>query len=466
MRICLGFFGFARVILEKESVEKVINLFQNDCEIDIYIMIPETLHEFGDQYLNQELFKTYINDIFNFPNVKNINIDFFKYDVKSIILRTKELKLPFLCDSNTVHYRGVSLMNSISKLCKFICTKQQMKYHCYIITRFDIFPGIYSFGDCIKNTTSNNIHIFRTCPYNDKNHAEHRIIITSYMGLEILSFYYDNLNKINLHTFSSEAILKNYVDLFEKLEKKSQDNIVINLSPFLGLKYEPIFIEKCRKLWESINPQKYKDLWIFGDSHANYNFKNLDISNYNCYQTSITMHSFGRDKLKILNYKACGSDEKSIIVYQIGEIDCRCHIGKQLLLNRDLEEITDTLVNNFIDSILENIKQYSKMYIIICCIPPPIDQLYYESVNGKLSSDFPVPFVGTNQERVLYTKKMNAKLKQKCNENDFLFFDYYDYYSTSDGLLKIEYSDNIVHIQDNTYLLEKFKELIHINFVR
>lgn len=37
MKICLGFYGFARLILEKKSVEKVINLLSDDCEIDIYI---------------------------------------------------------------------------------------------------------------------------------------------------------------------------------------------------------------------------------------------------------------------------------------------------------------------------------------------------------------------------------------------------------------------------------------------
>lgn len=204
---------------------------------------------------------------------------------------------------------------------------------------------------------------------------------------------------------------------------------------------------------------------IFGDSHAMYNFSNLDFFHINNYQLCTTMHKVGRDKINFINYNNYEIIENDIIVYQFGEIDCRCHIGKQLLLNRELDEIIETLTTNYINSISENKKQFHKLYIIICCVPPPTDKYYYEKINGEMPDNFPLPFIGTNEERVIYTKKINTILKQKCLENDLLFFDYYDSYSDENGLLVPELSDNTVHIKQNEKLLELFKNFIHTNFV-
>ncbi len=198
---------------------------------------------------------------------------------------------------------------------------------------------------------------------------------------------------------------------------------------------------------------------IFGDSHANNNFKNLKYNNVlNHYLNSITMHRVGRDKLNFINFKSYGINDNDIIIYQIGEVDCRCHIGKQLLLQRDFETIINELVNNFIDSIKENLNNYNNLKIIICCIPPPMNQQYFENIYGPITHEF--PFIGTNLERIEYTKKVNNLLKTKCLENSFYFLDYYNFYTNDEGTLKTELSDNICHISQNEFVLNELYKII------
>ena len=114
-------------------------------------------------------------------------------------------------------------------------------------------------------------------------------------------------------------------------------------------------------------------------------------------------------------------DINDIIIYQFGEVDCRCHIGKQLLLNRDLNDIIEDLISKYIDSININLKQFSNssIKIIICSIPPTMDKEFYEKLHGPITHEF--PFVGDNIQRSIYTKLMNNTLKKYCNLNNFYY---------------------------------------------
>ena len=94
---------------------------------------------------------------------------------------------------------------------------------------------------------------------------------------------------------------------------------------------------------------------IFGDSHANFNFSNSKYTNIlNHYQNSITMNRVGRDNLNFINFINYNIKNNDIIIYQFGEVDCRCHIARQLLLGRVLDDIINELVTNYINSIKLN----------------------------------------------------------------------------------------------------------------
>ena len=64
------------------------------------------------------------------------------------------------------------------------------------------------------------------------------------------------------------------------------------------------------------------------------------------------------------------------------------------------------------------------------------------------------PYLGTDNERKMYVLYFNEKLKQKCIEYNFLFFDIYNNYIDSNGFLNKSLSDGNVHIRDGVYLKE------------
>lgn len=201
------------------------------------------------------------------------------------------------------------------------------------------------------------------------------------------------------------------------------------------------------------------NIHIFGDSHAKFNFTNIKYTNvFNHYVFSITMHRVGRDSTALINFSSHFVNNNDIIVYQFGEVDCRCHIGKQLLLGRGLNDIIDELVGKYIESINKNKRAYTHLKIIVCCVPPTMCQEFFESIHGPITHEF--PFVGTDYDRSNFTMRVNQALKQKCLENNFIFFDYYDLYKNNMGTLNVDLSDTICHIAKNELLLNEFYKVV------
>lgn len=199
-------------------------------------------------------------------------------------------------------------------------------------------------------------------------------------------------------------------------------------------------------------------LYIFGDSHANNNFYNIDIENVNLYQNSITMYRIGRDGV-IINFDSSYNSENNTFILLYGEVDCRCHIGKRVELGIEYENVCEEIVNNYIETIKKNIIKYKQ--IIICSITPPYCRYDYESINGPITHEF--PFIGSDEERVKYTILVNKLLKEKCIKNNFTFLDIFEFYSGENGTLKSELSDKVCHIIDNEYIIQELKK-IFFNF--
>ena len=201
-------------------------------------------------------------------------------------------------------------------------------------------------------------------------------------------------------------------------------------------------------------------IYIYGDSHANHFFKNLKIPHVNHYQNSITMFRIGRDN-KIVNFNNNHHDLSSIICLAYGEVDCRCHIQRQINLDRNEDEVIHELVDNYFKTIKNNVINYKK--IIIVGVIPPTMQSDYESLHGPILHEF--PFVGTDTERTRYTKKVNHRLEEKCIINNYTYFNPLAYYTRDDGTLKYELSDSVVHLGDNSFFLEKFVALYDRNIL-
>ena len=196
-------------------------------------------------------------------------------------------------------------------------------------------------------------------------------------------------------------------------------------------------------------------IYIYGDSHGIFSFKNLNTQVVNKCSPSITMFRIGRDN-KIINFDNKYHDKNSIICFCYGEVDCRCHIKKQINLGRKENDIIFELVGKYFNTIIKNIRHYKK--IVIVGIIPTRCQSEYELTNGPITHEY--PFVGTDEERTRFTNKVNFLIKVYCDKYNFIYFNPYYYYADKNGILKSELSDGNVHLGENSYFLQEFLLLL------
>lgn len=187
------------------------------------------------------------------------------------------------------------------------------------------------------------------------------------------------------------------------------------------------------------------NVFVFGDSHALFCFNN---TSYKIHSESHTMYTVGKNGIPYMNPSLINKNNIFCFVY--GEIDCRFRVNQQINLGRNEDDIINQTVNIFFKRISE-ITLYKK--IIIVGVIPPV------SKNNFNSNGYQYPLNGSDEERVRYTLKMNTLLEEKCKELNYKYFNPYNFYTRSDGCLKYEYSDNTVHLKDNTFFLEQFSKI-------
>jgi len=195
-------------------------------------------------------------------------------------------------------------------------------------------------------------------------------------------------------------------------------------------------------------------IYIYGDSHAHFSFKNLKLEYTDLYCPAITMFRIGRDNIIINFDKNRTTSENDMIIISYGEIDCRCHIQRQINNGKDEDDVINELVDKYFLTIINNIVGKSK--IIIVAVIPPTKRNDCEKIHGPILHEY--PFVGKDEDRVRYTNKVNNKLEEYSNKNNYIYFNPYAYYTREDGTLKHELSDTNVHLGDTSHFLEKFYE--------
>lgn len=180
---------------------------------------------------------------------------------------------------------------------------------------------------------------------------------------------------------------------------------------------------------------------IIGDSHS-FEF-NLIPGCIVHWVGPITMHRIGRDGLFSLNVSHFNIQEGEVVIFAFGEIDVRCHIGKQRDLKlRSIEEIINNLANNYLYRILELKSCYKNLTCIVYSVTPP--------TNAHFSELY--PYYGDLEDRVNITKLLNTKLAEMCHFQNLLFLDVYEDYANSDGTLNFLLSDGNVHINSYQYI--------------
>ncbi|HVW99060.1 MAG TPA: SGNH/GDSL hydrolase family protein, partial [Candidatus Babeliaceae bacterium] len=192
---------------------------------------------------------------------------------------------------------------------------------------------------------------------------------------------------------------------------------------------------------------------IIGDSHASFCFtnqpqapqfeqttytvmdKHLDVVIYPF--ISKTMHRFGRDKLGFINLRTMGIQQGDTVLFTFGEIDVRCHIGKQRDLNhRDVKEVISTLIDNYIQAILINKQLFTNVTCLVATVVPPSDQAYNPFY----------PRYSTLFDRIEITRQVNTILKEVAQAHNIPVVDIYPLYCNADGFLDPAQSDGQVHV--------------------
>lgn len=188
----------------------------------------------------------------------------------------------------------------------------------------------------------------------------------------------------------------------------------------------------------------------FGDSHSRFGWDCIKKQNIEIHHIGAKLaFSIGSRKEKLLCLENYEIENGDTIVFSFGEIDCRCHVHKHAIHGKTYKNVIDDIVNNYIDAVNIITLNSGLKFKNICIynIVPPT-----EKHNIKENKRY--PHLGSDQERKSYILYFNKKLKEKCNENNWIFVDVYDKYCDNNGFLRKDLSDSKVHIQNPIFLEE------------
>lgn len=197
---------------------------------------------------------------------------------------------------------------------------------------------------------------------------------------------------------------------------------------------------------------------IYGDSHAMVSFRGLTLDHRNLFQFSKTMHRVGRDS-EIIHFHPSHNNPKRIFCLAYGEVDVRGHVGKQVQLGRDYESVCKELVDAYFKTIQTLIKEY-KAIIIVAISPPTAAEDHISCKIHTEAAGGPIPFVGTDADRVKYTVHMNHLLEESCKVYGFVYFNPYAPYIRDDGCLQYDLSDTCIHVGKNAHILAEFMNCV------
>ena len=186
-----------------------------------------------------------------------------------------------------------------------------------------------------------------------------------------------------------------------------------------------------------------------GDSHSGKGWNGI----IQHHLGALLCHSFGIEKLNRCDIRNFNIKDGDTIIFCLGEIDCRCHIHKHITETTTYQDIINIIVDNYFEAIELNvlISQIKLKNVCVYNVVPSI-QKYNTKENPKY------PYLGTDEERKQYVLYFNEKIKKKCIEKEYIFFDIYNNYIDENGFLKKDLSDGNVHISNGIYISNFIKE--------
>ena len=186
-----------------------------------------------------------------------------------------------------------------------------------------------------------------------------------------------------------------------------------------------------------------------GDSHSYFGWNGV----INHHLGPVLCYSFGKEKLNRCDIRKFDIKDGDTIIFCFGEIDCRCHIYKHIIDTITYQNIINNIVDNYFEAIEINvsISQIKLKNVCVYNVIPPIQK-------HNTWENLKYPFLGSDEERKEYVLYFNEKIKQKCIEKKYIFFDIYDKYTDENGFLRKDLSDKHVHISNGIYITNFINE--------
>ena len=191
-----------------------------------------------------------------------------------------------------------------------------------------------------------------------------------------------------------------------------------------------------------------------GDSHSGV-FSKSKYFTKQFWLGGLTMNRIGREIIDFKSIDACPIEpvhysipNDGIILVSFGEIDVRNHIHKQVELGRDINEICNTLVSNYIRCIIYN-RELNGYNIAILAINPP-----------RRNDDPSIEMKGNDDQRKSYQVLLNLYLYHYCKDNSLYLLDLTSYYSDKDGFLDKNKRDDTIHLVFSDYMEESIEKML------
>jgi hypothetical protein len=193
----------------------------------------------------------------------------------------------------------------------------------------------------------------------------------------------------------------------------------------------------------------YMSIHTIGDSHSGVGWTGI----IRHHLGATLCYSFGKEKLNRCDIRNFNIKDGDTIVFCLGEIDCRCHIHKHISDTVTYQDIIDNIVTNYFDTIELNvcISRIKLKNVCVFNVVPPVQK--YTCWNNP-----EYPFLGTDEERKQYVLYFNKKIKEKCEDKGYVFFNVYDKYIDENGFLRKDLSDGEVHIGNGIHITNFIKE--------
>jgi hypothetical protein len=191
----------------------------------------------------------------------------------------------------------------------------------------------------------------------------------------------------------------------------------------------------------------------FGDSHSSAGWVHIPGIKIHAIG-SILAYSLGREAKPRFNIadRRYNVKENDTVIFCLGEIDCRGHVHKHIRPNKSYQQVIDEVIINYFRGIEMNARQFHKLRVCVYNAVPPIEK---DKVAIQFQVDNPTwPFLGTNEERLLYHRYFNKCVADECAKRGYVFVDIFDKYADENGFLREDLSDGITHIKDPQYLKE------------